>query len=124
MVEVRACKLARARGKPAKGRIGGGELFDDYYRAVMDWNTRVGRFLRPQPSMLAPLGGGIGTVGAAGGWLMGGGLSIGLDRIWGLGVDQVLELEMVLPNGLHVKFGPTQWVESNHSRFPRTVKVE
>eukprot|EP00985_Skeletonema_marinoi_P003233 scaffold1348_cov142-Skeletonema_marinoi.AAC.9 len=30
-------------------------------------------------------------------------------RLYGFGVDQVVQLEMVLPNGAHVKFGPTEW---------------
>ena len=35
------------------------------------------------------IGGGAGTVSAAGGWLQGGGLSTGLERLYGFGVDQV-----------------------------------
>jgi hypothetical protein len=31
------CKLAVARGKSAIVRVGGGELWDDLYRAVIDW---------------------------------------------------------------------------------------
>ena len=35
-----ACKLALARNKTAVVRVGGGELWDDLYRSVIDWNTR------------------------------------------------------------------------------------
>jgi hypothetical protein len=30
----------------------------------------------------------------------------------GFGVDQVVQIEMVLPTGKHVKFGPTEWDDS------------
>ena len=36
--EPAACALARARGKPGVIRVGGGELWDDAYRAVDDAN--------------------------------------------------------------------------------------
>ena len=35
-----SCRLALARNKSATVRVGGGELFDDYYRSVIDWNLR------------------------------------------------------------------------------------
>jgi len=115
-----ACRLAQDRKKPAKIRVGGGELFDNYYRAVIDWNTREG--IPVHKKRLVAIGGGVGTIGASGGWLQGGGLSIGLDRIFGLGVDQVLALEMVLPDGTHVKFGPAQWTTGTIFPQTRTVK--
>ena len=98
------CELAGARGKHAVIRVGGGEAWDDVYRAVLDWNHRV-----PRKRKYDILGGGAGTVGAAGGWLQGGGLGLGNERMVGIGVDQVLELQMVLADGSHVKFGPTEW---------------
>jgi len=114
-----ACRLARDRKKPAKIRVGGGELFDNYYRAVIDWNTREG--IPVHKKRLLALGGGVGTIGASGGWLQGGGLSTGIDRIFGLGVDQVLAMEMVLPDGAHVKFGPAEWTTG---MFPQTRAVK
>lgn len=74
------------------------------------------------------MGGGAGTVSAAGGWLQSGGLSTGLERLWGIGVDQVLELEMVLPTGEHVKFGPSEWLQQegfvdHDGLYPQTVTV-
>lgn len=58
--------------------------------------------------------GGSGTVSAAGGWLASGGLSgnNGM-RMYGLGVDQVLHVEMVLPSGTHVRL-------AHRSGRPRT----
>jgi hypothetical protein len=44
------------------------------------------------------IGGGAGTVSAAGGWLQGGGISTGLERLWGFGVDQV-RVDWPLPEG-------------------------
>jgi hypothetical protein len=42
-----------------------------------------------------------------------------------MGVDQVLQVEMVLPNGYHVKFGPTEWEDASAEGFavPRTTVV-
>jgi FAD/FMN-containing dehydrogenase len=115
-----ACKLALARGLTAVARVGGGELFDDLYRAVLDWNTRVGRYAGREYQVM---GGGAGTVSAAGGWLAGGGLGTGLERLYGFGVDQVLLLEMVLPSGQHVKFGPTAWEARGGGPYPATTAV-
>ena len=40
-------------------------------------------------------------------------------------MDQVLQVEMVLPNGHHVKFGPTEWEDASADGFivPRTKAV-
>ncbi len=40
-------------------------------------------------------------------------------------MDQVLQVEMVLPNGHHVKFGPTEWEDASADGFivPRTKVV-
>lgn len=40
-------------------------------------------------------------------------------------MDQVLQVEMVLPNGYHVKFGPTEWEDASADGFavPRTRVV-
>jgi|SaaInl74LU_5_DNA_1037368.scaffolds.fasta_scaffold11346_3 hypothetical protein len=42
-----------------------------------------------------------------------------------MGVDQVLQVEMVLPNGSHVRFGPTEWEDASGDGFtvPRTKVV-
>ena len=39
-IHAASCKLALARGKTAVARVGGGEVFDELYRAVIDWNSR------------------------------------------------------------------------------------
>ena len=118
------CKLAAARNKTATIRVSGNELWDDVYRAVDDWNRRVsgnGSGL----NLYEIVGGAAGTVSAAGGWLMGGGLGKGSDRLYGFGVDQLVEMEMVLADGSHVKFGPTEWVDQGPKMLhPQTTKVE
>ena len=44
--------------------------------------------------------------------------------MYGCGADQVLEIEMVLTDGKHVKFGPTDWEEEDGFIYPKTTKVE
>eukprot|EP01062_Namystynia_karyoxenos_P019979 TRINITY_DN17559_c0_g1_i1.p1 TRINITY_DN17559_c0_g1~~TRINITY_DN17559_c0_g1_i1.p1 ORF type:complete len:641 (+),score=170.45 TRINITY_DN17559_c0_g1_i1:83-1924(+) len=65
-------------------RVGGGQSWGEVYAEVADKFDIVG-------------GGGL-TVSAAGGWLQGCGLSA-LSRNRGLGVDNVLQFEVVLANG-------------------------
>ena len=114
-----ACAVATARNRQAVMRVGGGELFDHAYRAVFfEWNEA-------NPDRMYHLvGGGAGTVSAAGGWLASGGLSgnTGM-RQFGLGVDQVTHMEMVLPSGTHVRFGPSMWEEAEGFAVPRTTAV-
>jgi hypothetical protein len=116
--ESNPCKLALERGKKGTVRVGGGEKWGDVYLAVLANNRRTGS------QKYNVLGGGAGSVGSAGGWLHGGGLSVGMERMYGFGVDQVLELEMVLADGTHVKFGPTGWETVPSLLYPRTTKVE
>lgn len=47
------------------------------------------------------IGGGSGTVGASGGWVTGGGHSFA-SPTYGLGVDNVVQMRVVLPNGTYV----------------------
>ncbi len=60
------------------------------------------------------------------GWSFQGGLigNAGGSRV-GLGVDQIVQIEMVLPNGHHVKFGPTKWEDASAEGFivPKTIAV-
>ena len=114
------CRLAKARNKSATLRIGGGEKWGNVYTAVENVNYYFEKFFN---NTVAVVGGGAGTVSAVGGWMQGGGLSIGLERLWGFGVDQVLELEMVLAYGSHVKFGPSEWEEVEGFTVPKTTKV-
>lgn len=58
------------------------------------------------------------------GWLQGGGLGWGQERLWGYGVDQVLELELVLADGRHVKLHPTEWEDVEGYIYPKTTKVD
>lgn len=45
--------------------------------------------------------------------------------MYGFGVDQVLGIEMVLPNAEHVKFGPAEWEDASDDGFiaPKTTSV-
>ena len=112
-----ACKLATARGKKAVVRVGGGEGNDDIVRHVSSWNYEL-----PRERTYDVLVGAEGIVGM--GWLFGGGLGIGQERQWGVGVDQVLEIEMVLPDGRHVKFGPDSWRVKEGYLYPQTTSVK
>eukprot|EP00438_Fugacium_kawagutii_P002958 Skav219512 [mRNA] locus=scaffold3561:122719:124776:+ [translate_table: standard] len=113
------CVLAAARGKKAVVRVGGGENWNELYSAVY-W------YLAPTQTTRRYLvvGGAAGTVSAAGGWLQGGGLSgtTGM-RIFGYGVDQVLQIEMVLSNGKHVRFMPSSWTNVSGKIYPQTLSV-
>lgn len=55
--------------------------------------------------------------------MSGGGLSTGYERTEGLGVDQILELELVLPDGSHVKVYPSDWDVVQGHIYPQTSKV-
>ena len=116
-----ACNLAIARNKKAVIRVGGGQIFDEVLRSVnMDWNEDDNN-----PRKYHIVSGAAGTVSAAGGWLASGGLSgnNGM-RMYGLGIDQVLHVEMVLPSGAHVRFGPTEWEKRPGHAYHLTKKVD
>jgi len=113
------CRLAVARGKGAVARVGGGEGNDDVLRNLASWN-----FALPRKHIYQAMMGSSGMVGAGGGWFLGGGLGGGQSRMWGVGSDQVVWLEMVLPDGTHVKFGPTQWEKQEGLMYPQTTRVE
>lgn len=120
---VMACRTAAARGLRAVLRVGGGEIFDEAYRAVfMDWNGQQ----TDETHKYHLVGGGAGTVSAAGGWVASGGASgtTGM-RSYGVGSDQILHVEMVLPNGQHVRFGPSAWdgIGNTTTGYPRTTQV-
>lgn len=68
--------------------FGAGENFDNLYQFAEANNITI-------------VGGSSKTVGAAGGWITGAGHS-SLSNTLGLGVDNVLQLKTVLPNGTYV----------------------
>ncbi|KAL4874763.1 hypothetical protein BJY04DRAFT_233302 [Aspergillus karnatakaensis] len=68
--------------------FGAGQQFAGIYEFAREHNYRV-------------VGGTSNTVGAAGGWITGGGHSL-LSNELGLGVDNVQQLKAVLPNGAYV----------------------
>ena len=73
---------------PAVIKVGGGTTWNDVYQKIGSSFHIVG-------------GGGL-TVSAAGGWLQGCGLSA-MSRKYGMGIDNVVEFEVVLTNGTQVK---------------------
>jgi len=89
-LRAKACEVAMARNFSAIMRVGGGEIWDEAYRAVSIWNDNQGE------QLYHILGGGAGTVGAAGGYLGGTGLSgtTGM-RMFGFAADQVTQMEKV-----------------------------
>ena len=68
-------------------KVGGGQVWEEAYKVVGNDYHLVG-------------GGGL-TVSAAGGWLNGGGLSAS-SRLYGMGIDQVIEFEVITADGLKV----------------------
>jgi len=68
--------------------FGAGQTWDGIYKFAEAHNVTV-------------VGGSSATVGAAGGWITGGGHSA-LSPVFGLGVDNVQQLRVVLPNGTFV----------------------
>lgn len=65
-------------------KVGGGTLWGEAYEAAESAGREI-------------VGGGASTVGAAGGWLQGGGLSV-LARNLSYGIDNVVAFDVVLPN--------------------------
>jgi len=114
------CRLAKARGKNAYLKIGGGQTWSDVYVEVMHHANTT------NSTKYDIIGGAAGSVGAAGGWLQGGGWSHGVKQMYGLGIDQILEVEMILADGSHVRFGPTEWenAENDGYIYPKTTKVQ
>eukprot|EP00984_Skeletonema_dohrnii_P030589 scaffold22185_cov108-Skeletonema_dohrnii-CCMP3373.AAC.4 len=112
------CLLSLAKNKSSTIRVGGGENFDMVYKAIKAANEERGYKYHS-------VAGNAGTVSPMG-WTWQGGLGgATAGRLYGLGVDQVVQVEMVLPNGVHVKFGPTEWEDASADGFtvPRTKVV-
>jgi FAD/FMN-containing dehydrogenase len=61
------------------------------WQEVYEWAETLG---------ITAIGGYHQTVGASGGWLTGGGHSI-LSPVYGLGVDRVVQIKVVTPDGVH-----------------------
>jgi len=114
-----SCALAVARDCPAYIRIGGGENFDKTYRAIDRWNNEN------TDKKYVIVGGAAGTVSPMGWTFLGGLGSTTLGRVYGFGADQVLQIEMVLPSGNHVRFGPSKWMKDVNGLYlyPKTLEV-
>ncbi|TVY15434.1 FAD-linked oxidoreductase, partial [Lachnellula arida] len=68
--------------------MGAGQQFEGLYAFADENNVTV-------------VGGAAGSVGPAGGWITGGGHSA-ITNVYGLGVDNVMQIRTVLPNGTYV----------------------
>jgi len=111
------CKFALARNKPAVIHVGGGEDWSDVYTSVKSFNDLQESY------KYHAVGGNVGSVSPQG-WTWQGGLGGTTGgRKYGFGVDHVAQIEMVLPSGLHVLFGPTSWEDADGFEYPRTTKV-
>lgn len=96
------CKLSLAKNKTAVIRVGGGENWGQIYQSVRDANK-----VQPDGFKYHAVGGAAATVSPMG-WTFSAGLSgTTAGRTFGFGADQVLQIEMVLPNGQHVKVSNT-----------------
>ena len=110
------CKVALARNKPAVVHVAGGEDWSDVFASVKNFES-------PQGNKYHAVGGAAGSVSPQG-WTWQGGLGgTSGGRKYGFGVDHVVQIEMVLPSGLHVLFGPTSWEDADGFAYPRTTKV-
>lgn len=77
-----------SNSKQSAVTIAGGVQWAELYKAASEKNVTVVGGLSKD-----------GSVGAAGGWLFGGGHSGAMSGRYGLGVDNVLEFQVVLPSG-------------------------
>jgi len=114
-----ACRLAGDRGKSAIMRVGGGQTVDEGLRTIEAWNSDADR--HPYHAMIETTS----TMPLAGGWLFSGGLGGSTNmRKYGYGIDQVLHIEMVLPDGRFVRFGPSRWKKADGDQlYPQTTEV-
>lgn len=122
-LSTQPCALSLAKDKSAYVRVGGGENWEKVYFAVRDANKALEQGGGEYKYHV--VGGSAGSVSPLG-WTFQGGLSGNTGgRRHGFGVDQVLHIEMVLPNGHHVRFGPTKWADARAEGYtvPRTIDV-
>jgi hypothetical protein len=116
-LDTELCRLVQARGKRAAVRVGGGENFDKLYRSIKEANEALEKY---EYHVVGGASGGVSPMG----WTWQGGLSgTTRGREFGFGVDQVLQIEAVLPSGEHARFGPTSWEDSEGYLYPKTTEV-
>ena len=93
----------------------GGENWADVYTSVKVYNEAQENY------KFHATGGASATVSPMG-WTWQGGLAGTTNgRMNGFGVDQVLQIEAVLPNGHHLKFGPSKWENQEGLRYPKVT---
>eukprot|EP00931_Biecheleriopsis_adriatica_P120532 TRINITY_DN95662_c0_g1_i1.p1 TRINITY_DN95662_c0_g1~~TRINITY_DN95662_c0_g1_i1.p1 ORF type:complete len:574 (+),score=67.17 TRINITY_DN95662_c0_g1_i1:74-1795(+) len=92
MGEMRSVNMQRGRTycgtEHDSVEVGGGTRFMDVYNTILDNFTVVG--------------GACPTVNAGGGWILGNGMSNEILPKYGIGIDQVLQYDVVLADGRHV----------------------
>jgi len=112
------CALVRANGKQAYIKVGGGENFAQAYLSIRAFNADEAN--SNDYMMLGGAWGGVSPMG----WTMQGGMGGTTNgRAIGVGVDQVVQLEMVLPSGDHVRLSPSSWESSEQYLYPSITKV-
>lgn len=106
--DLMGCQAIQSRNLNGLLRASASDNWNDAYKAVENANGMSA----PLGNIYSIVGGGVGTVGATGGWVQGSGLSTGMERLYGFGADNVVQIEMVLANGEHIKFAPTAFDNS------------
>jgi FAD/FMN-containing dehydrogenase len=113
------CAYTNARNVPGYIRVGGGQTWEEVYVSVKAYNEERGA----DGYKFIAVGGASASV-APMGWTWQGGLAGTTNgRKYGFGVDQVVGIEAVLPNGLHVKFLPTEWEDQEDLLYPKVTVV-
>lgn len=89
-----SCDCTKTNWTGSAIKVGGGYQWSDVYTVAKANNVVI-------------VGGGAPSIGAIGGWMQGGGFGPASHH-WGIGADQVLEIEIALPDGSVVAANPCQ----------------
>jgi len=110
-----ACYLVRKRNLNGYIRVSGTESYGSAYGSVHEFNEA-------QPEFKYLLVGGAAPTVTTQGWTFGVGLAATTGgRLFGFGSDQVVQIEMVLPKGQLVRFGPSKVkAEKEEFLYPTT----
>jgi len=112
-----ACYLVRKRNLNGYIRVSGTESFGSAYKSVREFNEAQSEF------KYLLVGGAAPTVTTQG-WTFAGGLaSTTGGRLFGFGSDQVVQVEMVLPKGQLVRFGPSKVKEKEKEFLYPTAEI-
>jgi len=112
-----ACYLVRKRNLNGYIRVSGTESFGSAFKSVREFNEAQSEF------KYLLVGGASPTVTTQG-WTFAGGLaSTTGGRLFGFGSDQVVQVEMVLPKGQLVRFGPSKVKEKEKEFLYPTAEI-